>query len=259
MDPKFEAFGKNLTLKEWAKEPECICSSYNTLYTRIYRAKWNIEQALTLPRCSSPKEKRKGVRLIEIDGVSHSVAYWSRNGSKVSKETFRHRLNMGMSPAEALVAPTFPQRQKFTAFGETKTVADWAKDSRCQVNYHALIQRLTKYQMPAEEAITLPIFTRKQILERSAVARKQNIEIKRMKKFPSEIRTHDHNAHLAANLYVLSCLTCRVDMMNEDNDDAYCRHDIIYTKPCNECRLTSIIPNCAGCYVEQAEVIQNAS
>lgn len=43
-----------------------------------------------------------------------------------------------------------------TAFGETKTVAEWIRDDRCVItNRNTLVQRLKRLQWPAEKAITL--------------------------------------------------------------------------------------------------------
>lgn len=45
------------------------------------------------------------------------------------------------------------RKVEVTAFGETKTVADWADDSRCVVTYKVLLPRI-KRGWDAEEAIT---------------------------------------------------------------------------------------------------------
>lgn len=42
-----------------------------------------------------------------------------------------------------------------TAFGETKTLAEWSRDSRCVICYNALKQRIN-YKWEPEKAITLP-------------------------------------------------------------------------------------------------------
>ncbi|WP_137748373.1 hypothetical protein [Acidovorax sp. NB1] len=42
-----------------------------------------------------------------------------------------------------------------TAFGETKTMAEWARDDRCAVSISALKQRVRKGRYTDEEAITL--------------------------------------------------------------------------------------------------------
>jgi hypothetical protein len=42
------------------------------------------------------------------------------------------------------------------AWGETKTLADWAEDRRCVVGYYTLFSPLRKLGWPAEKAITTP-------------------------------------------------------------------------------------------------------
>lgn len=43
-----------------------------------------------------------------------------------------------------------------TAFGETKTVAEWVDDPRCSVTYTALIQRVRRAGWAPEEAVSTP-------------------------------------------------------------------------------------------------------
>jgi len=43
-----------------------------------------------------------------------------------------------------------------TAFGETKSISDWAEDSRCVVTYGALQQRIYKLHMEPLIALTTP-------------------------------------------------------------------------------------------------------
>ena len=45
---------------------------------------------------------------------------------------------------------------RLTAFGETKTVAQWSRDPRCKVRRDTLRQRI-KYGYAAEQAITTPV------------------------------------------------------------------------------------------------------
>lgn len=46
------------------------------------------------------------------------------------------------------------------AFGETKSMSDWARDWRCAVSYYALRQRVTQAAWPPEAAISAPPNTR---------------------------------------------------------------------------------------------------
>lgn len=43
-----------------------------------------------------------------------------------------------------------------SAFGETKTIAEWAEDERCKVNARTLQGRIGTYKMDAERAISTP-------------------------------------------------------------------------------------------------------
>ncbi len=45
---------------------------------------------------------------------------------------------------------------RVTAFGETKTVAEWVDDPRCPVTYQALLARLGRHGWPVEAALTVP-------------------------------------------------------------------------------------------------------
>lgn len=42
------------------------------------------------------------------------------------------------------------------AFGETKSIADWAEDHRCKVNYRTLRARISDYGWSIEEAVATP-------------------------------------------------------------------------------------------------------
>lgn len=44
---------------------------------------------------------------------------------------------------------------RLTAFGETKTCAEWARDSRCVVSYFTLRERVRLHGWPVEAALTL--------------------------------------------------------------------------------------------------------
>jgi hypothetical protein len=43
-----------------------------------------------------------------------------------------------------------------TAFGETQTMSNWARDARCAVSYSTLKQRISKGRFTQEDAIQLP-------------------------------------------------------------------------------------------------------
>lgn len=47
--------------------------------------------------------------------------------------------------------------RRITAFGETKTVSQWAKDPRCKVRHDTLAMRVFKYTLDPETSITTPV------------------------------------------------------------------------------------------------------
>lgn len=70
------------------------------------------------------------------------------------------------SPSNCRVTTTFvnannkSNNRRLTAWGETKTVAEWSRDSRCLVSYHTLTARVRKAGMTVEEALTAPLYLR---------------------------------------------------------------------------------------------------
>jgi hypothetical protein len=45
---------------------------------------------------------------------------------------------------------------RITAFGETKSLREWAKDPRCKATYSALRNRIYQFGVPPEQIITRP-------------------------------------------------------------------------------------------------------
>lgn len=48
-------------------------------------------------------------------------------------------------------------REKFIAFNESKTLADWIKDTRCVINYDRALCRIKNLKWSVEEALSTPI------------------------------------------------------------------------------------------------------
>lgn len=64
---------------------------------------------------------------------------------------------------------------KLTAFGETKTVAEWTRDNRCSISKHALADRVHSGIWEVVEAITTPSNGKKLELSRNS---KSSVKIK---------------------------------------------------------------------------------
>ena len=99
---------------------------------------------------------------LEAFGESKSPYAWSHDRRcAVSVNTLRRRLRAGWNPEDALTASaqngSRPPRVLVTAFGQTKSLAEWTRDPRCQIHIGGLRKRLGR-GIPAEVAITAPGF-----------------------------------------------------------------------------------------------------
>lgn len=82
----------------------------------------------------------------------------------VGKGTLQRRLRLGWNPEEAISAKPLSKRhykpkkgiKKYKAFGESKTLFQWAQDERCKPSYKMLWQRVEVHGWNIKEAITKP-------------------------------------------------------------------------------------------------------
>src|SRR6185312_5449018 len=74
----------------------------------------------------------------------------------IGHRLLKRRISDGVQPELALQKDLVPFGVKvYTAFGETKTVADWAADPRCTISRGNLYNRI-ELGIPFEEALTAP-------------------------------------------------------------------------------------------------------
>lgn len=96
---------------------------------------------------------------IEAFGASKTAAEWAEDSrAAVIETTILSRVNAGWMPEKAITTPSkipCSDRSPVTAFGETKSLADWSRDCRCVVTYRALVKRVRRGIHP-ELAITTP-------------------------------------------------------------------------------------------------------
>jgi DNA invertase Pin-like site-specific DNA recombinase len=95
-------------------------------------------------------------------GETKGPTAWSRDKRcEVSLATLIKRLRAGWRPKDAIdtpgrtIAKSNPNQILVTAFGETKNLAQWARDDRCGVKATTVRARLRR-GFPPEEAITAP-------------------------------------------------------------------------------------------------------
>lgn len=146
-----------MTLLEWSKDSRCIVK-YGTLAHRIAQG-WDPEQALTRPVEHREKTYSRPKKLITAFGEAKSVAEWAGDPrTVVVPNVFLRRIQHGWSAESSLTAPISSSRGKrdgnamqFEAFGEQKTLREWAQDDRCQVSEMTLRKNI-QAGMPMEHA-----------------------------------------------------------------------------------------------------------
>jgi len=103
---------------------------------------------------------KDSVIVITAFGESKTAIEWAQDPrSVVGQGTIRGRVNKGWDHEKAITTPTkIPafNLDHITAFGETKSMAEWSRDPRCVPNYRALVKRIRRGFTP-EQAITLPL------------------------------------------------------------------------------------------------------
>ncbi len=121
-----------------------------------------------IKRCSNPKSKswhRYGGRGITVcpEWYDFSVfAAWAlANGYAVGLQIDRIDNDSGYRPDNVRFVTRYVQQRntsrsrRMTAFGETKTIAEWADDPRCQVPHFILRQRVVRDGIAPEKALAL--------------------------------------------------------------------------------------------------------
>jgi hypothetical protein len=129
-----------MTLLEWSRDPRCVVK-YGTLAHRIAQ-EWDPEQAITRPVEHRERTYSRPKRLIEAFGETKSVIEWCEDPRVVVvPNVFLRRIQHGWSAESSLTTPVSSSRGKrdgnamqYEAFGEQKTLRDWAQDERCQVS-----------------------------------------------------------------------------------------------------------------------------
>lgn len=101
-------------------------------------------------------------------GEQKTLSQWADDKRcRVEYATLQKRLRLGWDPEEAISAKPLSKRhyrpkkgiKKYKAFGESKTLFQWAQDERCKPSYKMLWQRVEIHGWDIKEAITKPIKT----------------------------------------------------------------------------------------------------
>jgi len=143
------AFGETRALVEWAGDPRCQVPA-RTLRKRISKG-WEAQAAIATPA------KTSSSRRYTAFNETKSLRDWANDPRcVVDYMTLENRWNKGWPAIDALTKPRGGGKARWiTAFGETKRLQDWSRDSRCVVSIGTLIARL-RYGWDFEKALTSP-------------------------------------------------------------------------------------------------------
>ena len=133
---KLEAFGKQMTLNEWAEESGI---PYHTLHKRMRRGGMTLEEALNPDRAKKKKQKIKepreaGTRKapgVEAFGRKQTLREWAAE-TGIDFRTLQKRIQRGMTAEEALTREVCSGRQHLLTYnGETHNLSEWARLLGC--------------------------------------------------------------------------------------------------------------------------------
>ncbi len=143
------AFGQTLTLAEWAKTDKAKVK--RGVIGRRIQDGWTPEAAI-----STPPQKSKGKEgpPLYAFGQWKCLAAWVNDDRCIVKSAgLRKRLKRGMSLEEAMTTPSeWDGRRQYEYDGESKTLYQWALDSRVNLPETTLSSRITN-GWPLEKAL----------------------------------------------------------------------------------------------------------
>jgi hypothetical protein len=149
----YTAFGEKKTWEQWMRDPRRPAAAPETIRQRIVVEKWSFQKAFTHDYAFLPEK-------YEAFGESKTLAEWlqdPRCGTGNTYHSLRKRLKKCNTSQDNEKAISVDLRtfEEYEAFGEKKTIREWANDGRCRVNVKLLRHRLYSNWEP-ERAITHP-------------------------------------------------------------------------------------------------------
>lgn len=147
-----EAFGERKLLTDWESDERCRVARHTIL--RRIASGFTAEEAIS---------RDSGIhRILDAFGERKSLADWCRDSRcKVPYSALLFRIDSGWTAEDALVSDSGRHSNgtisaTYSAFGETKTIAEWVDDPRCSVGKSCLFMRIVKYGWSLEKAISTP-------------------------------------------------------------------------------------------------------
>lgn len=152
---RIAAYGEIKSQSEWGRDSRSAVSR-RTIARRI-------DKGFASEEAMSQKPYEGIQRLVVAFGESKSVAEWCQDRRcVVPYGALIFRLDNGWNAEAAIITPSGLLRGRkrkarlIEAFGESKSIADWANDPRAKVGKSTIGQRVVAYGWDAERAITTP-------------------------------------------------------------------------------------------------------
>lgn len=173
---------KNLSYKDYGAKGIKVCKEWHD-FDKFYT--WclnnNIKSDLFLDRIDNDGDYRpsncrfvtrkqnnnnkSNNRYVTAFKETKTLSQWiDDKRCKVAKGTLQKRLSLGWDPEKAISTESMSIRHYkpnkdakfYKAFGESKTLYQWAQDKRCKPSYKMLWQRVEQLGWHIEDAIEIP-------------------------------------------------------------------------------------------------------
>lgn len=160
------AFGETKSMSDWTRDPRCQPKSVSTLSARVNLYGMGDQEAIELPLGANVQDPLK----LTYQGETKTIKEWLKDDRCVVKlrSTLLSRVHKGWDDERVLTEPIRqikPRTKQITAFGESKSLQEWAQDKRCKVDIETLRQRLQRLDFTAEECMSVPPGRMTQIIQ----------------------------------------------------------------------------------------------
>lgn len=151
------AFGETKSMTDWTRDPRCPVKKVSTLSARVNVHGMREQEAIELPVGANVHDPLK----LTYDGDTKTIKEWLEDPRCVVqlRSTLLSRIQKGWDTERILTEPlrqVKPRTKNIKAFGESKSLKDWAKDKRCKVDLETLRQRLQRLDFTPEECMSVP-------------------------------------------------------------------------------------------------------
>ena len=151
---EYRLFGERKTLRAWANDPRCGVTL--ELLRDLLEGGMSLKSAMIPGSVPQMSKKKKGSKKYAAFGEEKSLIQWAEDPRcDVTIQLLRKRVAKGVALETAMTAERLRKSsQMYTAFGETKSIAEWVADARCSAASPGALLRRMRLGATLEEAIS---------------------------------------------------------------------------------------------------------